>query len=104
MKTLTVKSITEAIKADLVIIDFFAPWCRPCINFGPIFEKFAEEFKEKADFYKVDIDAEPNIAAEYDILSIPTLLVFKNGQEVERHFGSMNAIDFRIWLNGVVHK
>jgi thioredoxin 2 len=104
MKSLNMQSIQEAMSDPLVIVDFFAPWCGPCINFAPVFEKFSKEFGHKASFYKVDIDQEQNIAAEYDILSIPTILVFKNGVEIERKFGSMNEIDFRIWINGLLAK
>lgn len=104
MKTLNMKLISQAIQADLVIVDFFAPWCGPCLRFAPIFEKFSKEYENKADFYKVDIDVEQEIASNYDILSIPTIVVFSKGVEVERKFGSMNEIDFRIWLNGLVNK
>lgn len=104
MKTLNMKSIQEAIAANLIVVDFFAPWCGPCIRFAPIFEKFANEYEKKVDFYKVDIDDEQEIASNYDILSIPTILVFSKGMEVDRKFGAMNEIDFRIWLNSLVAK
>ena len=102
METLTTKSFGAAIESGATVIDFFAPWCRPCINFAPTFEKFAAEFAGKAKFYKVDIDQDPEIAANYGIMSIPTLLVFSNGMEVERKVGVMNEIDFRIWINRAV--
>jgi len=104
METLTASNLQKAISADLVIIDFFAPWCRPCIAFAPIFEKFSKEFDSKIKFFKVDIDESPTVGADYDILSIPTILVFKDGVEIERKFGAMNEIDFRIWLNGLLAK
>lgn len=104
MKILNVESMKEAIGSEIAIIDFFAPWCKPCVNFGPIFEKVAIEFAQKANFYKVDIEETPSIAADYDILSIPAILVFAKGIEVERKFGSMPEIDFRIWLNATLNK
>ena len=104
MEILNTQSIKTAISKEMAIIDFFAPWCRPCVNFAPTFEKLGAEFSHKAHFYKVDIEATPSIAAEYDILSIPTILVFKNGIEIERKFGSMQEIDFRIWLNSLFNK
>ncbi len=104
METLNAKNIAQSIGSGIVIIDFFAPWCRPCIAFAPVFEKFANEFSSKAKFFKVDIDEAPTIAADYDILSIPTILVFREGVEVERKFGAMGEIDFRIWINGILNK
>ena len=104
MQNLNVESITKAIANEIAIIDFFAPWCKPCVMFAPIFEQMANEFAGKAHFFKVDIEETPSIAQEYDILSIPTILVFKNSIEVERKLGSISQIDFKIWLNSILNK
>jgi len=101
METLNTQSFKKAISEGITIIDFYAPWCGPCIGFAPVFEKFSEEFVNKAKFYKVDIDASPEIAREYAIRSIPTILAFSDGGEILRKLGAGNAIDFRIWLNKV---
>lgn len=99
MEILTAKSFESEIADGVSIVDFFAQWCRPCLNFAPIFEKFSIEFASQAKFAKVDIDQAQSVAADYGVLSIPTIIAFKNGREIERKVGSMSEIDFRIWLN-----
>lgn len=102
MESSNAQQFTKAISQGITIVDFFAPWCRPCIAFGPTFEKFAQEFKDRANFLKINIEEEQSIAVDYDIISIPTILVFKDGVNVLRKTGSMNEIDFRIWLNEIL--
>ena len=70
-----------------VLVDFWASWCGPCIMLAPIVEKISNEMPDKFDFYKVNVDEESSLAAQYGIMSIPTLLVFKNGEMVEQSVG-----------------
>ncbi len=74
-------------KHPLVILDFFAPWCGPCVKMMPAVEKLSEEFKGKVLFLKVDADANRSIMAQYHIDEIPTFLVFKNGKQQMRSIG-----------------
>jgi len=73
-----------------VIVDFWAPWCGPCKMFAPIFEQAARAYPLRVLFAKVDTEAEQFLASRFKIRSIPTLIVFKNGVEVERVSGAMN--------------
>jgi len=70
-----------------VLVDFWASWCGPCQMMGPVVEELAEELKEKAEIGKLNVDENPQTAQKYGIMSIPTLLVFKDGQVVEQFVG-----------------
>ena len=70
-----------------VLVDFWASWCGPCRMLAPIVEKISNEMPDKFDFYKVNVDEESSLAAQFGIMSIPTLLVFKHGEMVEQSVG-----------------
>ncbi len=71
-----------------VLVDFWATWCRPCINIGPHIEALANEYSGKVKVFKVDVDSEGELATKFGIMSIPALLMFKGGQEVDRMVGA----------------
>lgn len=71
----------------LVVMDFFATWCGPCKMLTPIFESLSKEMSDKVDFGKIDIDRSLEVAQEYNIVSVPTMIIFKNGKEVQRIVG-----------------
>lgn len=71
----------------LVVMDFFATWCGPCKMLTPIFESLSKEMSDSVDFAKVDIDRSLEVAQEYKIVSVPTMIIFKNGKEVQRIVG-----------------
>ena len=78
----------EVLKADKpAIIDFWEPWCGPCRMMGPVIEKFAEEFDGKYVVGKVNVDEEDELASRFNIMSIPTIKVFKNGAEAGSSLG-----------------
>jgi len=74
-----------------VIVDFWAPWCGPCQMMAPNFERAAEAFPLKARFAKVNTENEQNLGARFGIRSIPTIIVFKNGREVDRVSGALDV-------------
>ena len=72
-----------------VLIDFWAEWCGPCRMVGPIVEELAKDFDGKAVVGKVNVDNNPNISMNYGIRNIPTLLIFKNGEIVDKQVGAV---------------
>lgn len=71
-----------------VLVDFWAEWCGPCRMVGPVVEELSNEYNGKAVVGKVDVDNNPNISMKFGIRNIPTLLIFKNGEIVDKHVGA----------------
>lgn len=72
---------------EKVIVDFFATWCGPCQMLSPILSEIAEEYKDKVKVCKINIDEEQELAEKFEVISIPTLLIFENGQPVKKSVG-----------------
>lgn len=87
-----------------VVIDFWAPWCNPCVGFAPVFSDVASEREGQVRFVKVDTEAEQAIAAQYRIRSIPTVMVFKAGKMVDQINGALPKSQFDQWLNQALSK
>ena len=81
----------QVLKCDIpVIADFWAEWCEPCIALESPLKEIATEYEEQLKIVKVDIESNPTVTSNYTVLTIPTLLIFKNGQEVERIRGGQS--------------
>ncbi len=94
---MSVLHLTEATFKEKVLnnegvslVDFWAPWCGPCQMVGPVIEEIEKEMEGKIKVGKVNVDEEGALAQEYEIMSIPAVFIFKNGEVVERLIGAMN--------------
>jgi len=81
MIELTDGTFNEFVKSStkLVLVDFWAPWCNPCVKLSPVIEELSTEFSDSVDFVKVNVDENMQTAKDFDVMSIPTLLIFHNG-------------------------
>jgi len=80
-------SFDQGISQGVVLVDFYADWCGPCRMLAPVVDELAQEMKGKITVAKVDTDQSVNVAARYEVTSIPTLILFKQGQVVKRVVG-----------------
>jgi thioredoxin 1 len=80
---------SEISKHSLVVVDFWAPWCGPCRMVGPIIEELAKDYAGKVTFGKLNVDDNPITANQFQVQSIPTILIFKNGQAIDGVLGAM---------------
>lgn len=88
--TITDSNIDEILgKSRIVFIDCWAPWCAPCHIYEPIYKKIAEKYKDKAVFGRLNVDENPKTADKYNVMNIPTTLIFVNGKLVDQIVGAV---------------
>lgn len=97
---LTEKGFDDFVKGGLVLVDFFADWCMPCMMMVPIVEELSEIFKDKIKFGKVNVEDSQNLAQRFEVRSIPHFVLFKEGKVIDNFNGSISQEDFEEKLNG----
>lgn len=90
----------DLISKGIVVVDFYANWCGPCKILGPVIEKLSQ-LENDVNFVKIDVDKHEEIARNYGIMSIPTLIFFKNGKQVNKHIGLINEERIKEIINEI---
>jgi len=89
----------EVLETDMpVLVDFWAPWCRPCLITAPVIEKIAEEYKGRIKICKLNVEEATSIASNYGVMSIPTIMIFKDGKIVNKTVGALSKEDLEEFI------
>ena len=84
--------------APVALLDVWATWCGPCKMIAPVVEALSEEFADKAEFFKADAEENPTLAKKLRVMSIPNIMLFKDGKIAARHVGFQSADELREWF------
>lgn len=104
MEIISEKNFQEKTEKGVVLVDFFANWCGPCRMMGPILEDVKEELGDAVEIYKVDVDEDNALARKFGVMSIPSLFIFVDGKEQEKHIGLWAKNDVVNALNKYIKK
>jgi len=99
MKVVNSNEFQNAVKSGVTLVDFYADWCGPCKMIAPVLEQLSGEYEGKANFVKLDVDASPDVAQSFGVMSIPTLIVFKDGQPVAKAVGFQQKAQLAALIN-----
>jgi thioredoxin 1 len=99
VKEINDSNFESEIKKGLVMVDFWAPWCAPCRMVAPVLDELSLEFKDQITIAKLNVDENIQAASKYSVTSIPTLIIFKNGELVERTVGAGPKQHYLTMLN-----
>jgi len=92
------KEVIEKSKQVPVVVDLWAPWCTPCLMLGPILEKLVDEYKGKFILAKLNVDENPFVSQKYQVRSIPSVKLFKDGKLVDAFIGAIPEPQVRAWI------
>ena len=98
VKKINAEQFAEAKKSAVALVEFSAAWCGPCRMLAPVVESLSEKLKDQVDFYNVDVDDAPSLAAEYKVMSIPCLVLMKQGQFVDQSIGYKPEAQLLSWI------
>ena len=101
MKEIEETNFFEEVKEGITLVDFYANWCGPCRMLHPIIEDLSNE-RSEVTFKQIDVDKAPNISKEYGVMSIPTLILFKDGKEVAKTVGFMKKEELTSWIEKMI--
>ena len=98
VKEIQNSDITEIEASKVALLDIWATWCGPCKMIAPVVEDLSEEYAGKVDFFKADADENPDLTKKFRVMSIPNLLLMKDGKVAARHVGFQGAEELRAWF------
>lgn len=97
------KTFQQALSGDTpVLVDFWATWCGPCRMMAPVVDKVAQEYAGKLRVGKVNVDESPELAEKYMVMNIPTLVLLKGGEQIDRIVGARSPQDLKKWLDQLI--
>jgi thioredoxin 1 len=99
IQNVTDQTFDKAVSENLVLVDFWAQWCGPCKMIAPVLDEIDQEVGDKVTIAKVNVDENPDTAGRYGVMSIPTLMIFKNGEMVDKLHGFQPKEQLMEWLN-----
>ncbi|MBR4721000.1 MAG: thioredoxin [Clostridia bacterium] len=103
IKNLTKESFAEEISGNMpVMVDFWASWCGPCRMLSPVIDALSEEYEGKINVGKVNVDEQGELAMRFGVASIPTVIIFKDGNEINRLVGVHDADDYRDEIDSIL--
>jgi len=97
--TLTGSNFEAEVKKGVVLVDFWASWCGPCRMLGPVVEALSDEMKGQVKVGKVNVDEQPELSEKFEVASIPTILLFKDGKVIANRVGAANKEALKEWIN-----
>ena len=98
IKEITNDDLSAVESAKIALLDVWATWCGPCKMIAPVVEDLAEEFADKVEFFKADADENPGVTKKLRVMSIPNIVLFKDGKIAARHVGFQTAEELRDWF------